>query len=395
MKRMSWLLVLLGGLAGVGALGCAEDVRVGDDLDFSLFEYRLHTPYVVGVEVTIRVSREGQDSVEGWWGESENPEILRVGENSGYPDTLWIDCTAAGPGTTELRIRDRNGSIRARRTIRVERPSDLVLVPAGLQRILHDEVPGLDTGELVLILQGGTATFEVEYYRDGERLFGNGVLQIAPGVPGLEAENVRTYLFRNREWLVLSPLKPGPNGVTLSVGDRVLEDVRIEAVGLEAITDVRIEAEETRGAKDGTFLYLLARAFDETGREIYGVDFDWDVDGMAEPGEGDLFGYEYQDEAYAEVTARAGSASDQMLIEMSGGTVTSSNSVGCSTSPAGSSFGIFLAMLLGFGVWLMRRRPARCCYSYSSGQCSPSKGQYSLESSSIPASAISRSRDSG
>ena len=206
------------------------------------------------------------------------------------------------------------------------------------------------------MLVGGTTTFEVEYRKDDHRLFGNGALTVYTDSDSLFAKNRRTYMFQNREWLSLSCLEPEAASVSLQVSKSSLGRLDLVPVGPGDIEQVIIEAEDTNGAEDGQHLYLLARAFDVDGHEIFAVDFDWDVDGTAETGEGDLFSYKYHDGTYANVSASAGPASDEIRIEMSGGWVTTSNNIGCATAAGSPSLAVLLSLLMAMGGLVFGKR---------------------------------------
>jgi len=163
-------------------------------------------------------------------------------------------------------------------------------------------------------------------------------------------------MFQNREWLSLGCLEPEAGSVSLQVSKGSLGNLDLVPVGPEDIEQVIIGAEDTNGAEDGQYLYLLARAFDIDGSKIFAVDFDWDVDGVVETGEGDLFRYAYHDGTYADVSASAGLASDTIRIEMSGGWVTTSNNIGCATAAGSPSLAVLLSLLTAMVGLIFRER---------------------------------------
>jgi len=356
MRRLSRVLLIA--IAGAGVFGCNDGVEVLDDLDFEVFVSQLHTPYVVGAEVNIGFRREDGGSVGGWGFWTRDEQVLQCNEQkpSTNTESIWHECHAIGPGETEIVIRDSSDSVRATRTIKVEQPDTILLIPAGRQRIQHDQTPVLRQEDPLLVLVGGTTTFEVEYRKDDHRLFGNGALTVYTDSDSLFAKNRRTYMFQNREWLSLSCLEPEAASVSLQVSKSSLGRLDLVPVGPGDIEQVIIEAEDTNGAEDGQHLYLLARAFDVDGHEIFAVDFDWDVDGTAETGEGDLFSYKYHDGTYANVSASAGPASDEIRIEMSGGWVTTSNNIGCATAAGSPSLAVLLSLLMAMGGLVFGKR---------------------------------------
>ncbi|MBN2497232.1 MAG: hypothetical protein JXR96_21750 [Deltaproteobacteria bacterium] len=337
--------------------GCRNEIRVEDDLTFSLFEYRLHTPYVEGVSVAITVARE-DGGVDGWSLRSSDETVMTVERSYALDEGVFkTNCHAGGTGRTELEVLDAEGHVRASRTVDVHRPERVDLYPAGLQRVRRDvDVPAHDCDEPILVLAGGTATFEAAYCAGGERLYGNGVLLPAGDAGALGASDKTTYLFQRREYLQLSPAQTGAYLLGLAADRRpeyALARVPAEVVDESAIAEVRIEAEQTYGAQDGETFYLLARAFDERGREIYGVDFEWTIGGQAQTLKGDLLDYAYGEGMHADVEAAAGDASDGKEIAMRSGQVTSSNLIGCSTAAGRASL---LAALATAALALARRR---------------------------------------
>ena len=323
-----------------------EGIEVQDSLDFDLFDSELHTPYVEGEDMNLSVRRQDNGSVSGWSLRSDDGAVFEI--SSAWADdageTLRARAVALAPGLTELRVLDAKGRTRAARSIRVERPDSIQMLPAGLSRVRPELAPRLDLSDSISVLSGGTATFEVAYYRDEERLFGNGVLSFGEDPP-VPASNERTYLFRDREWLLVEAVDMGVFSLPLLVNGQVLGYMQVRSVDESAIASIEIVAEEIEGAEEGDMFYLLARAFDATDVEIFGIAFDWEVEGEHQAGAGDLYHYSYSEGAWVDVSANAGEAFDTVSVQMDGGYVTSSHNIGCATAP-GTSTGLgFLAML--------------------------------------------------
>ncbi len=349
--------VILAGLILVSLAGCEPDgVAVEDNLNFELFSSQLHTPYVVGADMNLSAWRRDGGPVEGWHMRSANEAVFSVGQNAAgrNDDDLDVRGVAVAPGETELEILDARGRIRAVRPIRVELPDRLELVPAGLDKVRPENCPRLDPSETVSVVAGGKATFEVVYSKYGERLYGNGVLALGDGAD-LGAKNDTTFLGLDREWLVLAPVRTGQQMLPLLVGEHAVALLPVRVVEEADIARVEILAEKTRKAKDGQQFYLLARAFDAAEVEIFGVAFDWQVDGVEQLGVGDLFAYTYQNGAWTDVDASAGDSTGSVSVQMDGGYVTSSNNIGCATAP-GRGAGSGLAGLLALTLFVWRRR---------------------------------------
>ncbi len=341
----------------LSAAACQPDVRVEDDLDFELFDFELHTPYVVGADVSLHVSRRNEASVSGWTVETEDQATFLVDGDTLTNDgrDIWVSGLALAPGETRLLVRGAGGSLRASRRIRVAMPDRIALVPAGLIKVRGDEADPLDPAEPILALEGGLATFEVQYYAGSERLFGNNALGVSVDATGLDAYPEQTFIFENREWLRLSADATGTYEITLSVDGQHIATYDVDVVASDSIAQVEIEAEPARGARNEDLLYLLAHAYDSSGRDLWGVDFDWSIDDAQEPGEGDLFYYYYESDSDHVVAASRNGHQDEVVVFMSEGGVTSSNSIGCSTADAATGLpGLLLPLLLLLA--LVRRR---------------------------------------
>ena len=336
---------------------CFADVRVEDDLDFQLFAYDLHTPYVVGADVGLHVSRRDDASVTGWTVDAGDSAIFEVvpGTLQNDGDDIWVDGLAVAPGETKLLIYDESGHLETSRAIRVEMPDRIDLVPAGLIKVRGDGAEAVASDEPIRVLEGGQATFEVQYYKGAERLFGNNALTVTVDDALLEAETDQTYLFENREWLRLTPDATGIHEISLSVGGSLIATYDVEVVTADVIEGVEIEAEPAGKAEKDDLLYLLAHAYDDQSRDIWGVDFDWAVDDLAEPGDGDLYYYYYDPDADHVVSAARNGYSDEMTVFMSDGGVSSSNSIGCNAAGSATGLVAFLLPLLWLG-WRRRSR---------------------------------------
>lgn len=352
------IFVSLALLSCLHTLGCLPNPRitVEDDLDFELFHYALHTPYVVGASVGITVGRRGDAKVDGWSAESGSPSVFSIDQTEPAYDgeTFTVRCTAVSAGDTELVIRNAQGGVATQRSIAVRMPDRIELIPAGLIKVRGDDAPPVGQGEPVRILAGGTATFEVAYYRGQERLFGNGALVLSTADASLLAETDQTYFFENREWLRLTADGVGTGELVLMVGGEEVTRVTVERLPPEAIDSVEIEAESTSGAEDEDLLYLLAHAYDEAMNDLWGVAFRWSVDGASEQGAGDLFYYYYEQGSDAVVESEIEGITDEVVVSMSDGGVTSSNSLGCSS--AGTSEGLLALLVLILFLALRRLR---------------------------------------
>jgi uncharacterized protein (TIGR03382 family) len=201
------------------------------------------------------------------------------------------------------------------------------------------------------ILEGGTATYLVRYYNGDRELHGNQVLSVnAPAA--LTAEPRTTFLFENREWLSLTATTPGAASVELLVDGDSHGTFPVVTVPETDIASVVMLTQSESGAHDGEWLVALAQSFDSQSRRIFGVDYTWDVDGVEQTAEGDLYRYEYKKGAIEMVHAERNGMGDSAEIQSDTGYVDSSNRIGCAaTGGAGP-----LVVLAVLGLVRRRRR---------------------------------------
>ena len=182
------------------------------------------------------------------------------------------------------------------------------------------------------ILQGGTATYLVRYFRGDLPLYGNGVLS-AVNNELATARNLTTFLFENREWLQIDAVGQGSNMLGLEANGAHLLDVPLTVVGSAAITSFElIDDERYEEPEHGDLRTVLALARDGLSRPIYGIEVSWDLDGDGVAGTGDLFRYEYNVDASKVLGGTLGELRAEVSIHAVSGYVFSSNKLGCSMS---------------------------------------------------------------
>jgi MYXO-CTERM domain-containing protein len=101
----------------------------------------------------------------------------------------------------------------------------------------------------------------------------------------------------------------------------------------------------------------LAQAYDANGERIFGVDYDWNVGGVVQQGDGDLYRYQFKSGQFVMVRAQRGTHADAVQIQSEGGHVGSTNHIGCAAGGGGGSLWGGLVGLGLLGLW--RRRRAR------------------------------------
>jgi MYXO-CTERM domain-containing protein len=387
--------------------GCNEpELRFEDDIDleFDLLDIfipdvdygeGLHNPYLAGSEFAIYIWDDNDiTSFKGWEVRSSDPTVLEIlrterkefdwdGIEEHYPDhpfhhddddedyVLIVYVRAGQPGTAELSAYDRTDDLHGTATIEVAVPNEIQLRPAGpvfLQR--DDIVAQLDADPM--LIGGGTATFLVDWLRDGVPLAGDGQVSATSSNDLIyDVWGRETYYDEKRDWLTISAdtVEPGTTevaSVDVYVNGNVAETIDFTVVGDEAIDALQLQAREESEvfvAFEGQWIPVLASALDANGETIHGVAFDWDLDGVDEPGEGDLFKYRFDSDVTSILGAEYAGMRVETTIRGDEGFVDTSNDVPgscfCSADveQPGGSVGFGLLSLAAIG--LVRRRRAR------------------------------------
>jgi MYXO-CTERM domain-containing protein len=159
-------------------------------------------------------------------------------------------------------------------------------------------------------------------------------------------------LFENREWLTLGASAAGTSTVQLAADQVKVGSVPLVVVPEAAIADVVVLAQSEKGHKDDDWLAVLAQAYDGNGTRIFGVDYAWNVNGVMQVGDGDLYRYRFKKGLYEMVRAQRGAYGDAAMIQSDQGYVDSTNNVGCAVGGSGS----LVVGLVGLGLVVRRRR---------------------------------------
>jgi MYXO-CTERM domain-containing protein len=283
-------------------------------------------------------------------------------------DVIVAKVFAAGEGTAILEVYDDNGDFVRATEVEVMQPDRLELRAAGPLFVNREGevVPSL-VDSTPKLLSGGTATFLVEWFKGEQKLNGAGTLGVAPGHEAIDDLWPRqTYLDEDRDWLTVTMaegLSAADAVVTpiefLANGSHV-QTVDFSVVGPEAITYVELRGESEADASDDELLVVLAQAFDDNDESIWGVAFDWDIDGYQEPGEGDLFRYWFRKGAWSTLGAEYNGMRGEAQIQGTEGFVDSSNDISCfcTAQPQAPARHIAFGLLGLAALGLVRRR--RC-----------------------------------
>jgi uncharacterized protein (TIGR03382 family) len=332
-----------------------DDIDLTWDFGVSLsrFDDDLHAPYVRGARVTLfaRSSDENED-FRGWTIVSSNEAVFRIEENvvDGDARALRARGQAMGEGTVELRLMDARGDEVGHGEVDVVVPDRVELAAHGSLILGRDDEAVVREAR---VLEAGRATYLVRYFRGSRELHGNGVLRVeAP--EGVTPQARTSYLFENREWLTLDTTTAMAGELGVFADEVKVATVPFVVVPETTLVDVVLLTQSEGGHEDGDWLVALAQAYDGNGERIFGVEYIWDVDGVSQVGDGDLYRYRFKEGQFQMVQATRGRLSDAVMIQSDEGRVGSSNNVGCTAGGGGS-----LAVgLLGLAMVRRRRRVA-------------------------------------
>ena len=347
-----WVAVAL----GVGACGSTYTMTDDVDLtwDFSLtpskFDDNLHSPYVRGTKVTVFAhSSDDHPDFSGWSIASSDPAVFRITDSAVEGNgELAAHGQAIGEGTARLRLLDRGGDEVGHGVAEVLVPDRVELDAHGSLILGREDEAAVGEARVV---EGGEATYLVRYFRGDRELHGNGVLT-AEVAAGVTAQVRTTFLFENREWLTLGTSAVGTGAVQLSADQVKVGSVPLVVVPETAIADVVLLTQSEKGHKDEEWLAALAQAYDGNGARIFGVDYVWNVNGVMQVGDGDLYRYRFKKGLFEMVRAQRGTHADTAMIQSDQGYVDSTNHVGCAVGGSGSLGG----GLAGLGLVVRRRR---------------------------------------
>ena len=354
-------------VAGLGitlSSGCSEHYVFGDNIDFD-FDFldpfdvedvtsRLGGPYAEGTSFALwaLTNREKED-LTGFDLVSLDPEVLSLdpSESSLLTQILRV-ATAVSEGEATLALVGLDGETLAETTIEVLKPDRIELHAAG--PLFADDDALATEAVAPTQLAGGLATYQVQYFAGDQRLGGNGLLGASSAAATVEVD--QTFFFERREWLaVRAPAAPGAYAVDLTVNGEPFGPVDFEAVDAASLMSVEIFGAPTdvRGRDEGTSEVLLAQSF-AGDVPVFGVEYEWTIDGAGDTEVGDLLRYTVQPGEAHDITASFADLSAGATVEGMDFDVDSSNNVGCSHVGGTAGLGALVA-----GLFARRRRQGR------------------------------------
>ncbi len=337
--------------------GCGDSghVRFSDSIDvtFDLLPGEppgdaLHQPYAQGAEFRVTAaSRLWREDVSDWEIESTDAEVLLIESEDIDEDSVSVEVRARGDGACRLEVFDADGLLIGATDIEVVMPDSAAVTPHGA--LLVAEAAVAEDTTTFQVLTGGEATFLVQWYEGPRQLYGHGVLGVEHD-GGLSADAEQSFLMEDRDWLQVRPEEVGEAAVRLLAAGQHVDEVTILAVDSEHVAAVQLHGQDERGAARGETLELLAQAYDEDERPVYGVAFGWEIDGLIDHDTGDLYTYRYDPTLEELVQATFDGLSDAALVHGEG-EVGSTNSTGCQVGgggPAGLRAALTLLALVAF-----------------------------------------------
>lgn len=342
------VLALTAGCSGSSTPTILDTVDL--TLDFSLTPSdRLHTPYVTGAQLSLFLGRTSDEVEQRAHFEVDDPSVFDCRtfheplSGGGDESHDGADCAAGAPGLTTVRVFDGEGGPElAAAEVEVRAPTRVELAPAGFERLDLDlAVPARPK-----VVLGGLATFHVRFFDGDTELHGNEAFVPLGAEGGVDTSVARSYLFEDRDWLRVDASSVGPATIQARAGETTLPALEVEVVPASSIERVELFADPEPDER--ARLCVLAQPFDGIDDPVFGVELDWDIDGVVEPGEGDMYVYDFDPARPDEtLTARYGEHESAIEIRSGGGHVTSSNKVGCSLGRADGARGEWLASALG------------------------------------------------
>ncbi|MFT5686016.1 MAG: hypothetical protein ACI8RZ_006971, partial [Myxococcota bacterium] len=338
-------------------MACADSpVKFHDTIDlhfdFGFFQDAdagLHEPYVQGADFRLSVTHRKNRDMTGWWVMSADEDMFNLRCSNYDPETLDFDCeaTAAEAGITEVVVFDDRDEPVGSTSIEIALPDRVELLPHG--PLIIDRPELID--DSFQVLEGGTSTWLARYYRGDLQLHGNGALTVDGG-DSFTAWTEDSFLFEDRDWLQGIANVQGEHPVSLMVDGVHITDTIFTALGTEQVDHIELHGMDESAASPEANLVLLAQAYDAADTPVYGVEYDWQLDGVEEWGEGDLYRYTYNPENENLISASFDGLGSEVTIHGEG-YVDSTNDVGCSS--LGGSVGGLLGVLVGL-LGITRRR---------------------------------------
>jgi len=340
-----------------GGLSIEAVAAYGDDL---------HQPYTVGARFSLYVASVEGEPAGGWTFTTEDDDIIAIGEQEAQLDEdeqpigVLVHLRTLSAGDAELEVRSSEGELLGSVTLPVRTPDSVRLYGSGPMLTNQSDA---EVGEAV-IRTGNTGRFMLTLYEGDTELHGTYDMTVwAPH--GASAGLDRDWNKERRQWLTVYSDEDGAFQVELYIGGNPIDALEVESLPKSELGDVTL----VDGKIAGGDYAVLARTVDALGRDVQGVEYGWEVDGVPVDGRGDMLAYTYSGSHTQTLTAKLGNFHETITIHAEpgdtfglfdqtgyvGSSVFGASTGGCAVAPA-ERLSPWLALLGLVGLVRRRRR---------------------------------------
>lgn len=352
-------VLLLSALSTLAA--CGEPVVITDNVVTEFVGAKrvdeLAPRLVEGAAFVLTADRRGRrDNMDAWQIVSSDPAVLSLVAVPPDPETdddaIRYDAVALAPGEVEITVLDDEGAVRDAASVVVKRP-DTLRYHSRVHELAGEPLEvGVDSAPQVVV--GGEGTFEVQYFAEGERLYG-----LAP-LTGLSGEGVlvgapEASLGIDRQYISLSAEAAGAQQVQLQINGLEVGVLDVEFVEPYEVASVHLDGDDEGEAESGDPLSVIALVTDAAGEPIFGSRCVWTLGGAPIMGEGERLGYTYNPDLERRVNGVCDGVESSVVVHGDDFSASLSSSVGCSVVTGGAAS---LGGLVVVGLALLRRRRA-------------------------------------
>jgi MYXO-CTERM domain-containing protein len=361
----------------VASLGCNPTIdehpaSMQDDMSTDLLavfagnENALDTPYVQGSHFQISVVASKSDAGADWVLRSSDPTVMLIGAQ--LNESWSVD--AVGSGHATLSVVDGSGKVLDSEDVEVDQATQVQLCAIGM--LVEGDSDQQSTVSAIRTVSGGTATFYARYYDGTQELFGNNAVQVAG--TGVAAASRVSASWSVRDFVAVTASQMGTGGVTLTVGPTTSQ-LPVEVVDPSNVASVALAPQSESGHKKGDTIFVVARALDGQGNDLFGGEFSWTVNGASLPqtttywtgllttgtGPSDLLTYQYDPSQTETVADMLGGQTASAQVHGSPATTATDTTanVGCSVARGAGAGGDAAGagiLALAAGLVLRRRR---------------------------------------
>ena len=339
------------------------DVELVDRSSAGLFSGALRSsdgplgPYVAGATVYLDVE-DGfatQYDQAGWVLTSPDTDLVTIhnayttieGEDGDSYQRLDAFVETKGEGIARLEVLDPRGEVLLTAELDARHPDAFEATARTFEMVDREDLDDVDAVRQVVVR--GEAAFGLRWLGDGEELYGHASYALT-SVDNGTAEQDRSGAFGDdRDWILVQPAEAGPMTVTFETDRGLQAGFEVEAVDQVDVVDVDLYSDGFAEAGEGAELEVVAVGRTSDGTAVHGIGPSWSWEGE-ELGHGDIFRYEYAEDASALLAVRWNDFEREVEVRGIHPEVARSSDIGCSVS---GTAGLWLLGLLPLAV---RRR---------------------------------------